>query len=83
MQICPVFIRPSHILCCTSSVYNFIKLFHSEDDTEEHFAGFLIKAPDRNIDDDPQHPKSKKEAMAEVVTNSKIQKVYTYHLFLL
>ena len=51
------------------------KLFYSEDDTEEHFAGFLSKAPDRNIDDESQHPKSKKEAMAEVITNSKLQKV--------
>ena len=50
-------------------------MFYSEDNTEEHFAGFLSKAPDRNIDDESQHPKSKKEAMAEVVTNSKLQKV--------
>ena len=51
------------------------KLFYAEDDTEKHFAGFLSKAPDRNIDDESQHPMSKKEVIAEVVTNSKLQKV--------
>ena len=57
-------------------------MMYLEDDTEEHFAGFLSKAPDRNDDDDDdsQHPKSKKEAMAEVVTNSKIQKVNLFRL---
>lgn len=50
-----------------------------DDDTEEHFAGFLSKAADRNVDDESlEHPKSKKEAMAEVLTNSKIQKVVFY-----
>ena len=56
-------------------LYCCCKLFHIEDNTEEHFAGFLSKAPGRNIDDESQHPKSKKEAIAEVVTNSKLQKV--------
>ena len=54
-----------------------IEVVFSEDDTEEHFAGFLSKAADRNVDDETEHPKSKKEAIAEVVTNSKIQKVVT------
>ena len=58
------------------SIFSVLYLTHSEDDTEEHFAGFLSKAPDRNTGDETQHPKSKKEAMAEVVTNSKIQKVH-------
>ena len=61
----------NHIKCVTMC---------SEDDTEEHFAGFLSKAVDRNVDDETQHPKSKKEAMAEVVTNSKIQKVHNIYI---
>ena len=44
-----------------------------EDDTEEHFAGFLTKVSGHNSHN--EHPKSKKEAMVEVVANSKIQKV--------
>ncbi|XP_065919415.1 nucleolar protein 14-like isoform X2 [Dysidea avara] len=42
-----------------------------EDDTEEHFAGFLSKVPDRG---DEEHPKSKKDIMTEIVANSKLQK---------
>ena len=44
----------------------------TEDDTEEHFAGFLSKVPDHG---DGEHPKSKKDIMTEVVANSKLQKV--------
>ena len=73
-----------NILCCK---YVHVHINHSkhvttcsEDDTEEHFAGFLSKAVDRNIDDETQYPKSKKEAMAEVVTNSKIQKVRSIYI---